>query len=343
MISTEQCIAVCSISALVVAGEVTGCILLEKRRIAYLEQVAEIKAEKARAPIKVKTVKVETPTRSVFDTQSEDPEEVLVSETISDRVDVVLPNSIDKLGSRFANTRSQRYSIYADMTIVRPGVYDSIALDFYADNTFIFNGYQASGYDIEKMFGRDFVEEVLTLGMGRDAQLLVYSNVRIDNYDHFFKIVVTFHEGGVDMDPDEDIGYDPDDPEFAEAPEEDDEEAIVEAEEAALQEMMDAEEIEAEADFFDREGGTIEFHDTGELTESEIYSGWEGSEWKYNLRTGLLYDENEDPISQEDALEWLGLDVMKVVCTPAVLLSFPSRTVYVRNGKLKIMFEIDIV
>lgn len=355
ILSTKQLIAICSLSVALTTSSIIGCIMLEKKRKEYLEKIEIMKNQlnSQQAIDKWNTFMTKRTEKKpdAFGSTSPDPEDVVITEVITEKVDVVLPNSIDQLGSRFAQTKTHRYSIYADMSVVRPGEYDTILLDYYsANNRFIFNGYPADPIDVEKMFGRDFAEEIITLGIGRDMQLLIYSNVLIDNYDNFFRIVLTFHKGEspeMDIidndefyDPDADDIYDPDDPAYSEP----DEEAFLddEDEEAArIDELMENEELANRERMFDPDAA-IYIHPTGELTELEVYEGWTESPWTYRTDTGLLYDEEDEVVSQEDALDWIGLECLSVICSPHSLIDYPTRTIYVRNEKLKIMYEISL-
>ena len=260
-------------------------------------------------------------------------------------VDKILPESVEKLGSRFAQTKQCRYSIYSDLSVVRPGEFDNIMLDYYfADNQYLYNGYPAPPLDIEALFGRDFAEEIMTLGMGRNLTLLIFSNIKLTSTNSFIRMVLTFHEEEApemeyeEEDPDM---YDPDAIEFSEPDESDDAFDPEEDAEIAIQEAMDKEEMEAEERFFDPEAA-IDLDPTGELTEAEVYEGWTTSEWTRNLKTGLIHDENGDPVGEEDILEWIGLSALHTVYAPDVLQQFPGGTVYVRNARLKIMYEIEI-
>lgn len=358
ILSTKQIIAICSLSAALTTSSIIGCIALERRRKEYLKQIEEMKKpsnknyaiEKRNTFITNRTEEHQ----DAFGSTSQDPEDPVITETIIDRVDVLLPNSIAQLGSRFAQTKTHRYAIYADMSIVRPGDYDTILLNYYSgNNQFIFNGYPAAPIDIEKMFGRDFAEEIITLGIGRDMQLLIYSNVLISDYDNFFRIVLTFHKGEspeMDIinndelyDPDADDIYDPDDTAYSEPDEEDllDDEDEEDEEAARIDELMENEELANSERMFDP-GAAIYIHPTGELTELEVYEGWSESPWTYRTDTGLLYDEEDEVVSQEDALVWIGLECLSVICSPHSLIDYPMRTIYVRNEKLKIMYEISL-
>lgn len=133
--------------------------------------------------------------------------------------------------------------------------------------------------------------------------------------------------------------YDPDSPDYAEVDDEEFDEAA--QDEAIMQEVLDAEEIKAAQPFFDHTA-PIYIDPIGELNEMEIQEGWEICEWTHRIRTGFIYDEEGVVVTQEQVLEWLGLELLAVITAPDVLSKFPSRMIYVRNGGLKLMYEITI-
>ena len=341
-VTNKQTIIICGLCVTIVAGSVVGIITLEKRRKEFAEQVAKMNetpwgTEYLASQFLAKRV-------DTYGSTSDDPVDPVISGEIKDQVDTVVPQSIDLLGSRFALTKDKVYAIYADLSIVRPGQYESVVLDYWPEDLyFLYNNFQALPNDVESMFGRGFCEEVLSLGLGRDLQLLVYTTTRVNS--SFLKILLRFHEGRIPIEmtetPEDEIviPYDPDSPSFAEADDEEFDEAA--EDEAVIQEMLDAEEIEAAQPFFDNTA-PIYIDPIGELSEMDIHEGWVECEWKYKLRTGLIYDENDEFITQEQILDWLGLELLTVICAPDVVSKFPERMIYVRNGKLKILYDIEI-
>ena len=342
-ISTRQLIVLGSVCGTVMVGSVVGVILLEKRRKEFLSQVAKVES---------KPWDIEWLTREAYEkaknsqdevvSNSPDPVEPVIIAEVKGRVDVVVPQSVDQLGSRFAMTKDKKYAIYADLSVVRPGVYESVIIQYWAEDLyFLYNGYPSAPGDIEDMFGRGFCEEILSLGLGRDLTLLIYSTERVQGM--FLKITLHFYEGRIPVEMaetiEEETVYDPDSPDYAEVDAEEFDEAA--QDEAIMQEILDAEEIEALQPFFDHTA-LIYIDPIGELSEIDIQEGWTLCEWVHRVRTGFVYDEEGVVVTQEQVLEWLGEELLAVVCAPDVLSKFPGRMIYVRNGKLKLMYEITI-
>jgi len=349
-LTTNQTIAVCSTFTVIAVGTTVGAIHLEKRRKEYLRQVEIMRKRAAHKPINREEFEAQIKAgRDVFGSTSEDPEDVVITQVIKDRVDVVTPQSIDQLGSRFALTKAHRYAIYSDVSVIRPGEFDYVALEYWPEDMyFLYNGFPTPQADVEGLFGSDFAQEILMLGIGKEMQLLIYSNVKIDGSNNFIKILLTFHEGRIPTEvvsaiEDDDIRYDPDDPIYAEDDDDDEEEGdIDQADEDAIQEIMDAEEIEAAGERYFNHEGEIGIDPVGELDEMEVIDGWETVEWSYRLDTGFIYDENDALLSEEEIVEWLSLPVVQTLLSHNILTLFPDRTVYVKNGKLKLMYEITI-
>lgn len=349
-ISTKQLIAISSVCATITVGSVIGIIVLETRRKAYLEELESLSDRVITHPVEhiipqavidAVTKDLPEPDMDIFGPVEETPVEPVATPT--------LPKFVDVLDSGFAQTRGHRYAIYADVNAVRPGEFEHIQLDFYAaDNMFVYNGILVYPHDVEHMFGRDFAEEVLSLGIGRELQLVIFSNVMIDDYLDFFRIVLTFYEGsvpdGMFIDEDDDIlAYDPDSELYSDTQQEDEDfdeiEEMLMEHDSEIQEAI--EEVEAMSPFFDRDAA-ITIDPFGELTEVEIYHGWTEQDWTFLRSTGLLYDEEDEVISEDEAIEWLGIDNLSIICANDSILMFPNRTIYVRNGKLKIMYEITL-
>ena len=346
-ITNKQLIIVCTATGILVSGSIAGIVTFEKRRKEYLARIKDEKSLCPAAPSYEQRVATFAK-KDRFGSISTDPEIVVISERVTDQVDIILPESIDKLEGRYAQTKSHRFFIYADTSVVRPGLFAPVFVDYYdADHEFLYNGWTASPADLSGLLGKDFTEEILPLGIGRELQLVVYSTVPIDK--QFLRIILTFHKEGAPLteqfdtiEDDDTEAYDPDDPQFSEPDENPPDETDEEFDENAIQEMIDAEEIDQEERFFDPDA-SITLDATGELDEADNVEGWTVVEWRYRVSTTcLLHDENDEVISQEDAIEWLTLPILAIIDSPTVIQNYPGRMIYVRNGKLKIMFEITI-
>lgn len=337
-LSTRQLIVLGGICGTIVAGSVVGVLLVEKRRKEFLKQAAKIDEK----PWEVEWLTREQYEKAIdeYGSLSISPVEPVILAEVKDQVDMVIPQSVDQLGSRFALTKDRKYAIYADLSVTRPGTYENVLIQYWPEDLyFLYNGFAVAPGDIETMLGRGFCEEVLSLGLGRDLSILVYSTERIQGL--FLKITLTFYEGRipVEMTEIEEEPYDPDSPNYAEADDDEFDEAA--QDEAALQEVLDAEEIEASQPFFDH-SAPIYIDPIGELDEMEIQDGWVVCEWSHRLATGLLYDEDGVALAEEQVIEWLGMELLAIICAPNVVSNFPDRMVYVRNGRLKILYEISI-
>jgi hypothetical protein len=341
-VTNKQTIIICSLCVTIVAGSVVGIITLEKRRKEFLSQVAKVENKPWDTEwLSREAYEKDKKTKDEFGSNSPDPIEPVIIAEVKDQVDIIVPQSVDQLGSRFAMTKDRKYAIYADLSVDRPGVYENVLIQYWPEDLyFIYNGFAVPPGDIESMFGRSFCEEILSLGLGRDLSLLIYSTEKIQGL--FLKIMLTFYEGRVPVEMievEEKMEYDPDNPDYSEA---DDDEFDEEAQdEAIMQEVLDAEEIEASQPFFDH-NAPIYIDPIGELDEEDIHEGWMTCEWTHRVKTGLIYDEEGVAVTEEQVLEWLGPELLATVCAPNVLSKFPERVIYIRNGKLKLLYEIII-
>lgn len=336
----RKVVIVCGICGVITASSLSLALVLEHKRKEYVDT-----SKKTVKPVLPAMLEAQ-PERDTFGSTSQDPEDPVVVKNPTNQVDVVTPQSVDHLGDRFATTRDHRYVIYADTSAYRPGEYEHVTLEYWPDDAVVvYNGFPVAAVDVETMFGRSFAAEVLTLGFGRDLELVVFSTTLIDHCKNFLRIHVIFHEGRMTEEmirqyfpEDEDDNIDPDSAIFSEPDEDYDED---EQDEAAMAEMMDSEELMSAEPFFDP-SAPIVLDPTGDLDEADIYSGWTGCEWTFRMSTGFIYDEDGEELTQEQVLEWLGEELLRVICRADVLQQFPSRVIYVRNHKLKIMYEITI-
>lgn len=346
--TNKQLLAVGITTGVIVTGSVVGIIALEKKREIYAAKIVEM--ERQRQTLSIRTYEpkyISNQKRDAFGSTSPDPENPVITEQITDRVDTILPESVAKMGHRFAQTKSHRYLIYADNDTTRPGDWDIVYVDYFAEgNLFTYNGFICPPQDIQDMFGSDFTEEIVALGMGVDLTLIVYSTVLIGNNDSFYKIVLNFHKEGLPMmedevliipDDEEDM-YDPDAPPIEEDvdPEE--------ADEIAIQELLDAEEIDHGDERVFNPDAPIDLDATGELSEEDLIAGWTTVECTFRMtNTGMIHDENDVPIPYADAIDWFSKPIFEsIVLSPNLLEIYPDRTIYVANGQLKIMYEITI-
>lgn len=230
---------------------------------------------------------------------------------------------------------SDNYTVYLGDRVYLPGEDAGGGELVYYPRT---NIYILNGIPIEHdHFNEEFIFTVLPIGLSKKTPITVYFKTGL-------KLIVRYNEDdGVEEEPyleegasiiDSDDYYDPDE-EFIE-----DEEIL-----AAIEEQMEADLDDEIDDLLFEHGpfftpGGILFVNEPTLSEQQYDEGWDIVSWSFKKSTGLLYDELEEVIGEEDVLEWLGVDILTVLVSPDIYAKYPDRVAYVQNGNLKLLYHI---